>query len=303
MLISALDQSMKIGAVCLGTFDGVHLGHQAIFKKTCEVARQRQGLSVVFTFYPHPGAMVGRNQVGSITTRQQRARLIAECGLDLLIEHPFTAEFASLSPEQFVHEVLLRSFPKATVVAGFNYRFGHAAQGNVEILRTLGERHSFSVVEVPPVFVDGAIVSSTRVRQDILAGNFASITACLGRVFALQGAVGTGDGRGRTLGFPTANVHFLPEQVLPPSGVYAVFSRELGYGVANLGKRPTFPQASTTLEVHFFSPTPDLYGQELEVELLHYLRPESRFADQESLRLQIAKDIADASVYTLHQRT
>jgi len=294
---------MKIGAVCLGTFDGVHLGHQAIFQKTRELATQRNGLAVVFTFHPHPGTMVGRNQVGAITTRQQRVRLIAACGMDVLIEHPFTTEFSSLNPAQFVDEVLVKSFRGATVVAGFNYRFGQAAQGDTSLLRALGVQHSFEVVEVPPVFVDGAVASSTRVRQDILAGNLANIAACLGRGFALQGAVGTGDGRGRVLGFPTANLHFAPEQVLPPSGVYAVFSPIWGYGVGNLGTRPTFPQANITLEVHFFSPTPDLYEQELEIELIHYLRPEKRFADQESLRQQIKQDIADAEVYTLHRAT
>jgi len=303
LLITILEKAMKIGAVCLGTFDGVHLGHQAIFQKTRELATQRNGLAVVFTFHPHPGTMVGRNQVGAITTRQQRVRLIAACGMDVLIEHPFTTEFSSLNPAQFVDEVLVKSFRGATVVAGFNYRFGQAAQGDTSLLRALGVQHSFEVVEVPPVFVDGAVASSTRVRQDILAGNLANIAACLGRAFALQGAVGTGDGRGRVLGFPTANLHFSPEQVLPPSGVYAVFSPIWGYGVGNLGKRPTFPQANITLEVHFFSPTPDLYEQELEIELIHYLRPEKRFADQESLRQQIKQDIADAEVYTLHHAT
>ena len=303
MLITILEKAMKIGAVCLGTFDGVHLGHQAIFQKTRELATQRNGLAVVFTFHPHPGTMVGRNQVGAITTRQQRVRLIAACGMDVLIEHPFTTEFSSLNPAQFVDEVLVKSFRGATVVAGFNYRFGQAAQGDTSLLRALGVQHSFEVVEVPPVFVDGAVASSTRVRQDILAGNLANIAACLGRGFALQGAVGTGDGRGRVLGFPTANLHFAPEQVLPPSGVYAVFSPIWGYGVGNLGTRPTFPQANITLEVHFFSPTPDLYEQELEIELIHYLRPEKRFADQESLRQQIKQDIADAEVYTLHRAT
>jgi len=303
LLITILEKAMKIGAVCLGTFDGVHLGHQAIFQKTRELATQRNGLAVVFTFHPHPGTMVGRNQVGAITTRQQRVRLIAACGMDVLIEHPFTTEFSSLNPAQFVDEVLVKSFRGATVVAGFNYRFGQAAQGDTSLLRALGVQHSFEVVEVPPVFVDGAVASSTRVRQDILAGNLANIAACLGRGFALQGAVGTGDGRGRVLGFPTANLHFAPEQVLPPSGVYAVFSPIWGYGVGNLGTRPTFPQANITLEVHFFSPTPDLYEQELEIELIHYLRPEKRFADQESLRQQIKQDIADAEVYTLHRAT
>jgi len=303
LLIVELEKAKKIGAVCLGTFDGVHLGHQAIFQKTRELAAQRQGLAAVFTFHPHPGTLVGRNQVGAINTRRQRVRLIAGCGMDVFIEHPFTAEFASLNPEQFVHEVLVKSFAGATVVAGFNYRFGCAAQGDIRVLRSLGARHSFDVVEVPPVFVGGMVASSTRVRQDILAGNLDNIAACLGRAFSLQGLVATGDGRGRTLGFPTANVHFSPGQVLPPSGVYAVFSPDFGYGVGNLGRRPTFPQDNITLEVHFFSPTPDLYDQELEVELLHYLRPEKRFADQESLRWQIKQDIADALAYSLHRAT
>ncbi|MBT9157066.1 MAG: Riboflavin biosynthesis protein RibF [Firmicutes bacterium] len=299
MLTSAIEEGTKVGAVCLGTFDGVHLGHQAIMHKTCEIASEKGALAAVFTFYPHPGHTLGKQPVQTITTRKQRARLFAASGIDLLVEHPFTTEFSSLDPESFVRDVLWSQFKDATLVAGFNYTFGYRAQGNVETLRSLGQHYGFAVLEVPPVLIGGEVVSSTRLRREISLGNLKEVSQCLGRDFSLQGSVVAGDGRGRKLGFPTANLHFTPEQMIPPSGVYVVYAEEYGYGVGNLGRRPTFPQADITFEVHFFSPTGTLYGHEIEIAVLSFLRPERKFPDPTALRLQVSEDIARATRYSL----
>jgi len=292
---------MNISAVALGSFDGVHVGHQAILRHAFGVAKQANGLSAVFTFYPHPSMVTGRNGSGTISTQNQRSKLIEGCGIDILVEHPFTSDFALLSPERFLVEVLLNSFAAPNFVAGFNYTFGHQGAGDISLLKRLGEQHQFLVHEIPPVVVAGELVSSTRVRRQIERGELDAAASSLGRRFSLQGEVAVGDGRGRKLGFPTANVSLDRRQVLPPFGVYLVFSNHLGFGVANLGIRPTFPLANRRLEVHFLDlslPT-DLYGQELEVELVHYLRPEQAFEDSDELQKQVEHDIARARALAL----
>ncbi|MBT9133335.1 MAG: Riboflavin biosynthesis protein RibF [Firmicutes bacterium] len=289
-------QHMTISAVALGSFDGVHVGHQAILRRAVSIAQQAGGLSAVFTFHPHPGMVTGRNGSGTITTQNQRSQLVETCGIDLLIEHPFTSDFASLSPEQFFEEVLLKAFHVRNVVAGFNYTFGRQASGDTALLKRLGREHQFSVHEIAPVAVMGEIVSSTRVRRLIEQGELDSAAHCLGRRFSLQGEVTVGDGRGRRLGFPTANIRLAPLQVLPPFGVYLVYAPTQGFGVANLGIRPTFPLNCQGLEVHFFGASQrlDLYGQDLEVELVEYLRPERTFSGAQELSEQIEQDIARA---------
>lgn len=287
---------ITISAVALGSFDGVHVGHQAILRRAADLAQQAKGLSAVFTFHPHPGMVTGRNGTGVITTQSQRSRLVETCGIDVLIEYPFTPEFASLTAESFLEDVLLPAFAVPNFVAGFNYTFGHQGAGDIALLKRLGEKHRFSVHEIAPVVVMGEIVSSTRVRRLIEQGELDLAASCLGRRFSLQGEVAAGDGRGRKLGFPTANVYLSRQQVLPPFGVYLVLSPTLGFGVANLGMRPTFPPANLGLEVHFLvvNRQVDLYGQELEVELVRYLRPERAFSGPDELREQVEQDIARA---------
>lgn len=289
-------ERINISAVALGSFDGVHVGHQAILRRAVSIAREVGGLSAVFTFHPHPGMVTGRNGSGTITSRQQRRQLIEACGIDVLIEHPFTAHFAALSPLQFLEEVLLKAFNAQNFVAGFNYTFGHQAAGDIALFKRFGRQHRFFVHEIAPVFVLGEIVSSTRVRRLIEQGELEAAAQCLGRRFSLRGEVTVGDGRGRKLGFPTANVRLAPLQVLPPFGVYLVYAQKLGFGVANLGVRPTFPLASQGLEVHFLSPGQglDLYGHDIEVELVEYLRAERVFSGPEELRAQVEQDIARA---------
>jgi riboflavin kinase/FMN adenylyltransferase len=287
---------MNISAVALGSFDGVHVGHQAILRRAAAIAEQAKGLSAVFTFYPHPAMVTGRNGSGAITTQDQRSKLIEGCGIDVLIEYPFTPDFALLSPERFLEEILLKALAAPNFVAGFNYTFGYRATGDIALLKRLGEKHMFLVHEIAPVVVMGEVVSSTRVRRLIEQGELDLAAGCLGRRFSLQGEVAAGDGRGRKLGFPTANVSLSRRQVLPPFGVYFVWSALFGFGVANLGIRPTFPPAHLGLEVHFLevSQRADLYGQELEVELVRYLRPERTFAGPQELREQVEQDIARA---------
>ncbi|MDP3488167.1 MAG: riboflavin biosynthesis protein RibF, partial [Bacillota bacterium] len=285
----------SIGAVCLGTFDGVHLGHQAIMAEGVKISRQSGKRSAVFTFHPHPSTLTGRGPVSVITTREQRARLMAASGIDVVVEHPFTAAFAGMSPEEFVQRILLEGFGPIPFVAGFNYNFGNQASGTIETLTELGIQYGFEVARVEPVHVGGHVVSSTRVRKLVQSGELSAAKACLGRNFSLAGTVMHGDGRGRTLGFPTANVHFSVEQVLPPCGVYLLNSSEYGVGVANLGLRPTFPQQGITLEVHFLRKLEqEIYDHHIEVDILEYLRPEQAFSDEQALRSQVFCDIQRA---------
>lgn len=297
MIVTSSMKGLKgsIGAVCLGTFDGVHLGHQAIMSEVTRLSRQNGKHSAVFTFHPHPSTLTGRGPVSVITTREQRARLMAASGIDVIVEHPFTTAFAGLSPEEFVQTILLEGFGPISFVAGFNYNFGHKATGTIQTLTELGQQHGFEVARVEPVYVEDDVVSSTRVRKLVQDGELSAAKACLGRHFSLAGTVLHGDGRGRTLGFPTANVHFAPEQVLPPCGVYLLHSSLYGVGVGNLGVRPTFPQQGITLEAHFLrSLEHEIYDQQIEVDMLEYLRPEQAFSDGQALRAQVFRDIEHA---------
>lgn len=294
-LTSVSNIKESIGAVCLGTFDGVHLGHQAIIAEAVNLSRELGLKSAALTFYPHPSSLTGRGTLGEINDRSQRSALLKKHGIDVVVEHPFTPDFASLSPREFVQDILLEIFGSAIFVAGFNYTFGHKASGTITTLRELGESFGFAVSQVEPVLVDGEVVSSTRVRRLIQSGDLLSVQQCLGRQFSLVGRVLHGDGRGRTLGFPTANVHFSAKQVLPPHGVYLVQSSRYGIGVANLGVRPTFPQENVTLEIHFLCDlSSELYDCEVEVQLLEYLRPERAFSSAEDLKQQVMQDISQA---------
>src|SRR5689334_849271 len=249
----------------LGNFDGVHLGHQAIVRTAVDRARAAGAQTVALTFEPHPTAVLAPDRAPPmIQTLHDRLAALRDLGIDVTVLQRFSPRFAALEPEEFVRDFLLRHVELVDAVVGYNVNFGRARAGTADTLRTLGGRFGFGVDVVGPVETpgDGEKVSSTRLREVVAAGDVQAARAFLGRRYALRGRVVVGDRRGRTLGFPTANVHLRRGLLLPADGVYAVVAQTGGTrrpGVLNIGVRPTFGGRRRTVEVHVLDFAGDLY--------------------------------------------
>jgi len=284
----------------LGNFDGAHLGHQAIVRRAVARAREAKGLAVALTFEPHPVAVLTPARAPlMLQTLHDRLASLAGLGVDVTVIQRFTRAFAALDPEAFVRDFLLRHLELEHVVVGYNVNFGRDRAGTSETLRTLGARLGFQVEVVGPVKAagDGEQVSSTRLRALLQAGDMSSARALLGRPYTLRGRVVAGDRRGRTLGFPTANLHLRAGLLLPPDGVYAVgveVDGRMREAVLNVGVRPTFAGRQRTVEVHLLDFSGDLYRRWLVVEVIERLRGEEAFGGPEALRAAIARDVARA---------
>lgn len=288
------------GAVALGFFDGCHLGHQVILRTALERGGSRCG---VLTFPEHPGqAIPGRQPPPLLTTSRERIGLLEGFGLRVFLRD-FDREFSTWSCERFAQEILADCLGVAHVVVGHDYRFGHRAAGDVERLSKLGESLGFETTVIPPVLSgpgESLVISSTKIRQAVAEGELEFAATLLGRPYAVEAEVVAGQRRGRTIGFPTANLGFPAEKVQPPFGVLAVMvtlpDASRVPGVANFGLRPTVERAAAAprLEVHLLDFSGDLYGARLKVELLSHLRSERKFDSLESLREQIQCDAQQA---------
>ena len=281
--------------VTIGTFDGVHLGHQAILREVTARARARGGRSVVVSFDPHPRDVVGRGPVRCLTTLDERLALIAGTGIDAAVVLEFTYEFSRQSPDDFYRRYVVEGTGVAEVVEGFDHMFGRDREAGVESLRELGRRYGFQTLTVPPVMIADEAVSSSSIREKILAGDVAGAAEFLGRPYAISGTVVRGDGRGKEIGFPTANVGPAPDnKVVPANGVYFVRVSLAGGefpGMANIGVRPTFrDDARRTIEVHLFDRDGDLYGEPITVGFLRRLREERKFSSAQELVRQLKND-------------
>jgi riboflavin kinase/FMN adenylyltransferase len=281
--------------VALGGFDGIHLGHQAILAKALARAAATGLRSTVCTFEPHPRQILQPDRAPApLTTLGERLELIAATGIDATVVLPFTAALAAVEPESFVADVVLRRLGAREVVVGFNHTFGRRARGNAALLERLGGELGFAVHVVPPLEVDGATVSSSRIRALLQAGDVTVAARLLGRPYWLAGKIVAGAGRGRHLGIPTANLE--PERpVLVPAGVYAcraTIEGEVHPAVVNVGVRPTFGSGPLAVEAHLIDGFGgDLYGRSMRLGFVARLRDERRFPDVDALRRQIALDI------------
>ncbi|WP_339853797.1 bifunctional riboflavin kinase/FAD synthetase [uncultured Nisaea sp.] len=295
------------GAIAaVGNFDGVHLGHKAVIGQAQHAARLAGAPSAVLTFEPHPRMLFQPDAPAfRLTSAAARAEAIAALGTNILFELGFDMEFSHVSAEDFITGILHRGLGLRHVVIGHDFFFGHRRRGTPEMLQEYGIRLGFGVSVIDPVTEqDGAVYSSSRIRQCLKEGDPRGAAALLGRPWDVTATVIHGDQRGRTIGFPTANLQL--EDILHPAhGVYAVRARdeESGVwwsGVANFGRRPTVNDRGPLLEVNLFDVSPDLYGRKLRVQFIDFIRPEMKFSGLDELKAQIARD-ADAARQTLSE--
>ena len=278
----------------IGVFDGVHLGHKHLISRLKDLSRQQGYLSGVITFSQHPQEVLSpKTKMPSLTGIEQRLALLQDEGVDIVIPIPFTPQLANLSPKQFLN--LLKEYLKMKgLVVGPDFALGKDRQGDIDYLRRLGKEMAFSLSVVPPMTIDGEVVSSTAVRKALAEGDMKRARQLLGRPFRLEGQVVTGNGRGTTLGFPTANLEVAPGQALPAGGVYAcrAYIDSKAYSaMTNIGSRPTFGGGTQLIEVYLLDYNGDLYGHELTIDIIERLRDEKKFDTAEQLKEQIAQDI------------
>ncbi len=283
--------------IALGVFDGVHLGHRAILETAVARARASGETAVACTFDRHPAEILQPDRAPvPITTLDERLVLIADCGMALTVVVPFTAELAAMEPEAFVTDVLVGRLGARDVVVGFNHRFGRGARGDAQLLREVGGGLGLRAEVVPPTDVDGAPVSSSAIRAALQHGDLDVAARMLGRPYFVGGQVVEGAGRGRTLGFPTANIA-AGRPVLVPPGVYAcrlTVGDAVHGAVLNAGVRPTFGEDVFTLEAHVLDFSGDLYGRPVRLDFVRRLREERKFPGVDALKAQIVADVAAA---------
>lgn len=301
-ILRSIDELQRVSGpvvLSIGVFDGVHPGHRAVLGRALTDAAAIGGSAVALTFDPHPARFLRPDQAPRLlTSAAHKARLIEAAGVPALLIVPFDAEFAAQSPGAFVRRLTAAARPLHQICVGENWSFGKGRAGNVARLRTLGAEIGFAVAEVPAVFIDGGIVSSTRIREAVERGDLEAARRLLGRDYTILGTVEPGDQLGRAIGFPTANLRAHNEQ-FPPDGVYAVrvsADGEIWRGVANVGYRPTVATAAPErkLEVHLFDFSGDLYGRDLDVDFVRFLRGEKKFDGLDALKAQIARDAENA---------
>lgn len=289
-------RAMRPSVVTPGNHDGVHLGHRALVRTARERAAL-EGLDTLAMFFdPHPTAVLMPERAPAlITSPARRVEILRRAGADDVVVLPFTPTFASMTPREFVQSVLVETCSARAVVVGPDFHFGHRRSGNIETLRTLGHEFGYEVIVVPPVMFEGEPSSSTRIRRVLIDGDVTQAAGMLTRVHDVDGRVVEGDQRGRTIGFPTANLA-VDQGFLPADGVYAVIAKRIGaadtrvlHGVANLGLRPTVSR-DRSFEVHLFDFDETIYGETLRIGFVERLRGVVKFDGLEALRAQIALD-------------
>ncbi len=300
--LEGIEDSASPTVLTIGNFDGIHLGHQRMLQRLRRRADAYAVPAVLLTFSPHPVEVLRPHHPHCLLqTLDQKVETLETLGfVDRVVVIPFTPEFSRMPAERFVDEVLCRRFHPLRIIVGFNFSFGRGGVGNPEMLEHFGEKRGFSVEIVAPVEVEGRVVSSSAIRRDLREGRVVSARTRLGRPYSVRGRVVRGDGRGRTLGFPTANVEIEGDCCLE-KGVYAVQVRRRGEslaGVANIGVRPTFSQeeapSTPLLEVHLFAFHETIYGEHIEVAFIDRIRDEIRFGGVEALQRQLAEDVREA---------
>jgi len=280
----------------IGTFDGVHYGHQKIIKRLCELAKSTGGESVILTFFPHPRLIIDpENQdMKMINTISEKAKILAGLGVDHLIITPFTRDFSNLTPQEYIREILVETIGVKQLIVGYDHRFGKDRKGGLTELEAFSGTYGFKIEQIPEQDINDVAVSSTKIRQALLSGKVALAAEYLGYHFSLSGRVIKGDKIGRTIGFPTANI-FIEEtyKLIPSDGIYAVtveMNGGLFKGMAYIGQRPTINGMTRNIEVNIFDFNQEIYGQDITMNFLQFLREDVKFTGLEALKEQLNKD-------------
>ena len=289
--------SFPKATVAIGTFDGVHIGHQAIMRTAVSDAQQHNRSALVFTFDRHPVEVLAPHRAPDyLTTSNQRNRWISDIGIDSLVVAKFDFALSQLSPDDFVQKILKEKLGAEAIVVGNNFSFGKGRAGDISYLQEAQNRFDFVLHALEPVLVDNIPASSTRVRECLREGKIAEAESILGHPYLLSGKIVQGQQLGRTLGFPTANLSLEISQVVPKDGIYAVQTflddgRKIG-GACSIGNRPTVEGAGRCVETFLFDFDEDIYGHTMEIQFLQYLRPELKFDSLDALIQQMHKDVA-----------
>lgn len=282
-------------AITIGTFDGVHLGHQKIIKKVVETAKKNGLLSSVFTFFPHPRMVVQHDDsLKLIQTPNEKKQALQTLGVDLLITYPFDEHFSRMSAEDFVEKILVNKLKVKKIIIGYDHRFGRNRNADINDLREFGQKYNFEVEEIPVQEINDVSVSSTKIRLAINQGDVKTAWDYLGIPFSITGKVVHGMKIGRTIGYPTANIHIAePYKLIPKDGIYVVYSLINGkqtYGMMSIGKNPTIERKAPSIEVHFFDFQEDIYDSDLQIYFISHIRNEQKFDSIDQLKLQLQKD-------------
>jgi riboflavin kinase/FMN adenylyltransferase len=293
--------------VTIGTFDGVHFGHQKIIKRLCELAKSSGGETVLLTFFPHPRMIIDpeNQELKMINTIDEKAQILASLGVDHLIITPFTRDFSNLSAGEYIKNILVDAIGTKKIIIGYDHRFGKDRLGNIQTLVENSSVYGYDVEEIPEQDINDVAVSSTKIRKALLDGDVALANEYLGYAFSIYGPVIKGDKIGRTIGFPTANI-FVAEtyKLIPGDGIYAV-TVEMGEeqnpetyrGMAYIGQRPTINGMTRNIEVNIFDFDREIYGQNIKMNFLAFLRHDVKFTGLEALKLQLQKDKEDTLAF------
>lgn len=281
--------------VTIGTFDGVHKGHQKILSRLIDSAKNQEKKSVLLTFFPHPRMVLQKDlKLELINTIDEKASLLEKMGLDFLIIHPFDKAFSRLTALEFVRDILVNKLKTSKLIIGYDHHFGKNREGNIQQLTEFSSLYDYVVEEIPAQDIDDVSISSTKIRKALQSGNLETANAFLGYNFMLNGKVINGKKLGGKIGFPTANIDIKESyKLIPKTGVYVVkttINNSLLYGMMNIGFRPTIEGTHQTIEVHLFDFVDNLYGCHLKIELIAYLREEQKFDSIDELIVQLLSD-------------
>ena len=292
----------KESVVTIGTFDGVHIGHQKIIKRLINTAKINGLKSVILTFFPHPRMVLQKDSnIKLINTIDERYKILEALGIDYLLVKKFTKEFSRLSAEDFVKQILVEKLNAKKVIIGYDHRFGRNRNADINDLKVFGNTYSFDVEEISAQDIDDVSVSSTKIRQALIEGDIEKANSFLGYHFMLSGTVVKGKGLGKKIQYPTANIRVAEDyKIIPKQGVYivkSIMSDIVFYGMMNIGVNPTVNGNSQTIEVHFFNFNKDIYHKKIQIDLLHRIRDEEKFESIEALKMQLANDEVTALAY------
>ncbi len=304
--LSQIPEPFPNACVTIGNFDGVHLGHQLLFGEVVQRAYRCNGTSVAVTFDPHPLQVLRPQGIKLISTCEQKTELIEHAGIDALVIIPFSMKFAGISAEHFVDDILCKTIGVKELVVGYDYAFGKGRAGSIDFLRSQGREKGFSVSVVKAHYENEMLVSSSKVRELVAEGRMADARTLLGRYYQIRGEVQLGQQRGgKEIGFPTANLHMDPEDLIPKRGVYVcqvICDGKCYGGVLNIGVNPTFGEERLVAETHIFDFDQDIYGKPIKVNLLRFLRSEQKFSGVEELAAQIGRDVSQARNILVEQQ-